>query len=90
MNERSEPEREGRNGRGGVVVVRNNLFELEVDKVVGIEGTFLLLWWALVKIPVSTSSGENAGAEEDGGQIATGLFWDNGGIATDSSSLDYT
>ena len=62
MNERNEPEREGRNGRGGVVVVRNNLFELEVDKVVGIEGTFLLLRWALVEIPVSTSSGENAGA----------------------------
>jgi hypothetical protein len=90
MNERNEPGRKGQNGRGGVVVVRNNLFELEVDKVVGIERALLLLWWALVEIPVSTSSGENAGGEEDGRHIATGLLGGSRGIPTDSSSsLEY-
>jgi hypothetical protein len=71
------------------VVVRNNFLELEVDKVVGIEGTLLLFWWAPVEIPISTSSGENAGAEEDGRQVAAGLFGGSRGIPTDSSSLEY-
>ena len=71
------------------MVVGNNLFELEVDKVVGIEGTLLLLWWAPVEIPISTSSGENAGAEEDGRHVATGLLGGSRGISTDSSSLEY-
>jgi len=70
------------------VVVRKNLFELEVDKVVGIDGTLLLLWFALVEVPVSPSSGENAGAEEDDRKIATGLFWDSRSIPTNSSSLE--
>jgi len=80
---------EEKNGRGGVVVVRNNLFELEVEKVVGIERALFLHWWALIEIPVSASSGENAGGEEDGRQIATGLLGGSRGIATDSSSLEY-
>jgi len=87
--ERKGPERQGANGRGGVVVVRKNLFELEVDKVVGIDGTLLLLWFVLIEIPVNPSGGENAGAEEDDRKIAPGLFWDSGSIPTDSSSLEY-
>jgi len=48
------------------VIVRNDFFEFEVDEIVRIEGTLLLLWFrghSLVEIPVSTSSRENAGTK---------------------------
>lgn len=55
------------------MVVGNDFFELEVDKVLGVERTLHLLWfdWSvgLVEVPISTACSKTCG-EKDEWQIA--------------------
>jgi hypothetical protein len=55
------------------VVVRKDLFELEIDKVLGIKRALVLLWLGGVDVQVG-SSRDGAHAEEDEGEIGGGLF----------------
>jgi len=65
------------------MVVRDNLLELEVDKVLRIKRAFLLLWFCYrrvgaFEIPVRSTTG-NTGAEKSIGQEAVALFWGSSG-----------
>ena len=62
----------GRKAPGGIVVVREDLFELEIDKVLGIKRTGLLLWPA-VEVEIGCGR-DGADAEEDEGEIGGGLL----------------
>lgn len=52
----------------GIVVVRNDLFELEVDKVLRVERALFLHWLVAFEVPVGRGR-DGADAEEDEGEI---------------------
>ena len=66
----------GRKAPGGIVIVREDLFELEIDKVLGIKRTDLLLWLAVrVGVEVEIGCGrDGADAKEDEREIGGGLL----------------